>query len=203
MGVSYEPTWLRGHEIIGLFPSADDARAWLARAVDDKGIVADRQADPATDLFRLPQVVLGHRGRRWRANSRAIDWGDFSIEAPATWRRIRAKVPIEASTQLLRFLMGSDQASGSADAALKKNTGGRPPAADWNAIRDALQLEIQRRGLPDQENERGWQTQADVESWVAGALADRRENAGEATIRRHVRAMLDAISAETGGGAQN
>lgn len=48
-----------------------------------------------------------------------------------------------------------------------RSRGGRPTSANWPAIREALRLEVQLRGMPDRENPSGWRTNADVEAWAA------------------------------------
>src|SRR5262249_53880521 len=74
--------------------------------------------------------------------------------------------------------------------ALGTPRGGRPTAADWDAVQELLRREIKGRGWPNPDNERGWRTKEDVSRWVAEVLQDRKESAAESTIRSHVNLML-------------
>ena len=185
--VDYRPIWLRGAEVFEFFKDLSTAEEWLTRAVDDHGVVANREADPARDLFRLPHIIQQRvAARTWRARGAAVVWPDFTIDAPAAWRRISAQVPIETSRDRLTSLLRQPS----------KGKGGRPHAADWDdAIALAIEKEVSERGFPDAGGPAGWQNQADVERWVSILLTDRKQTAGESTIRDHVREILNNIKA--------
>jgi hypothetical protein len=72
---------------------------------------------------------------------------------------------------------------------------GRRPGADWDAVAEALRLEVQRRGMFGPDNDADWRLQADVERWVSSILEDRNEAAAESTVRDRVSKMLQSIEA--------
>jgi hypothetical protein len=76
-----------------------------------------------------------------------------------------------------------------------KGRGGRPPAADWEAVKDALRIKINECGFPERGSI-GWQTRADVERWVQDLLERRHEPAEMSTIKDHVPIMLDELRDE-------
>jgi hypothetical protein len=107
----YLATWLQGEEIFQVMEQQGlpepDARCWLERAITDRGIVCDRPADSQKDLFRIPHIVRGYRGQLWIAKVDAIDWQNFSIDAPHEIRRIFMPVPIQASHAVLLQLLAT------------------------------------------------------------------------------------------------
>jgi hypothetical protein len=66
--------------------------------------------------------------------------------------------------------------------------GGRPPAADWPAIEEALNEEIDAAGLPRRDGVPGWRTTADIVKWVA-ARTDGDEP-GKSALKDNVAKML-------------
>jgi hypothetical protein len=78
----------------------------------------------------------------------------------------------------------------------RANKGGRPQAAYWGDIERHLELEIKKRGFPKM-GLKGWANQSDVERWVADQLQDMDQEAGESSIRDHVRTMLNKLRPET------
>ncbi|MCV0395921.1 MAG: hypothetical protein K5872_06655 [Rhizobiaceae bacterium] len=70
------------------------------------------------------------------------------------------------------------------------NKGGAPAKADWPAIEEAFQREVQERGLPDALNEHGWQRQADVERWIADILVREGVEVSETTRKNYARQFL-------------
>jgi hypothetical protein len=76
------------------------------------------------------------------------------------------------------------------------NKGGRPPGADWEAVEQALRIEVKARGFPEPGN-KDWETQADVERWVANLLQHRKEEVGDTRIRDHVREIIAKLRTET------
>ncbi len=83
------------------------------------------------------------------------------------------------------------------DRSKARNPGGRPPKADWSAFEDRFRDECNKRGNPDSLNVRGWQTQADVATWL-GDLAEREDTpVGETQLRQHAREFIDRMRSET------
>lgn len=80
--------------------------------------------------------------------------------------------------------------------------GGRPTAADWETVKDALKIKIGEMGVPDRENPAGWRTQADVEKWVAELLQIRMEDAADSTIRDNTKRLLAKIEREESKGTE-
>lgn len=74
---------------------------------------------------------------------------------------------------------------------------GRTPAADWEAIKDALRIEVKLRGWPERQNgDMGWRSQADAERFVANIIRDRNERGADSTVREHTSRMLSELKAE-------
>jgi hypothetical protein len=74
--------------------------------------------------------------------------------------------------------------------------GGRPPAADREAVKLVVEAEIKRRGgFPERDGEKGWRTKADLVRFVHGVLADRGESAGDSTVGRYVTTILEELRA--------
>jgi hypothetical protein len=72
---------------------------------------------------------------------------------------------------------------------------GRRPKADWDAVEDALHLQMKSRGMIGLDNDADWQIKADVERWVSTLLEARNEIVEESTVREHVTKMLARIEA--------
>jgi hypothetical protein len=72
-----------------------------------------------------------------------------------------------------------------------KAAGGRPPAADWRALEEALSREIAEVGFPNRDGEPGWQKPADVIRWVEERTGDYEP--GKTALKTNVKAMLDRI----------
>lgn len=72
---------------------------------------------------------------------------------------------------------------------------GRRPGADWDVVRDALRLEINRRGMIGPDNDADWRIQADAERFVSAILEERNEAITESVVRTRVREMLKGIGA--------
>jgi hypothetical protein len=105
----YEAAWLRRAEVFWLFENSGfvelDIQTWLTRAIEDRGIVCDRQSSAATDLFRLDRVVQAHQVASWVPDLTTLNWTDFTIDAPDIVRRIRTQATVEVSAALLRSLL--------------------------------------------------------------------------------------------------
>jgi hypothetical protein len=73
------------------------------------------------------------------------------------------------------------------------NKGGRPPAADWEALKDALAEEIKITGHPGPQNPPGWRGTKEVADWAAAKL--RQEDVSRRTIEDNVRRILRELKA--------
>jgi hypothetical protein len=65
-------------------------------------------------------------------------------------------------------------------------------AADWNAIRQALEEEIETVGFPNEDAEPGWRNLADLEKWVTSKCGPNPP--AESTIRENAKKMLAKIA---------
>lgn len=117
---------------------------------------------------------------------------DIVVDAMHVFEEPDAKLDWDASTIQIgqRTLIGVRVTMKNA---LDTQRGGRPTVADWDAIEELLRLEIAKRGLHSRDNERGWQTKADVCRWVAEVLEDRGESAALSTIKDHVNRVLTRL----------
>jgi hypothetical protein len=77
--------------------------------------------------------------------------------------------------------------------------GGRPAAADWDVVALAIEQEIDKRGFPE-HGLKGWETQADVERFVADFLQSRNTEVSDSTIRDRVREILNKLRPAKKGG---
>lgn len=80
----------------------------------------------------------------------------------------------------------------------RSGVGGRSTAADWPAIEQALECEINLVGFPDRAGAPGWQYKADVIRFVRPLLDDDSEPA-EQTLKENVSRMLERIRARKDG----
>ena len=56
------------------------------------------------------------------------------------------------------------------------NKGGRPPAVDWEALKDALVEQIKIHGFPEPRNLPGWCGTKDVVDWATTKLGKESQN---------------------------
>src|SRR5262245_1704215 len=75
------------------------------------------------------------------------------------------------------------------------NKGGRPPTADWEALKDALEAEIKTAGYPDPRNPPGWRQTKDVVEWAYTKLGKQGEGVAPRTVADNVRRMLRELRA--------
>jgi pimeloyl-ACP methyl ester carboxylesterase len=75
------------------------------------------------------------------------------------------------------------------------NRGGRPPAVDWEALKDALAEEIKSSGFPDRTSPPGWRSTKDVADWVETKLGKEAEHVARRTIEDNVRKMISELRA--------
>jgi hypothetical protein len=73
------------------------------------------------------------------------------------------------------------------------NKGGRPPAVDWEALKDPLVEQIKIYGFPEPGNPPGWRGTKDVVDWATAKLRKESQNVAHRTIEDNVRKMLREI----------
>jgi hypothetical protein len=83
----------------------------------------------------------------------------------------------------------------SSDLKTQRNKGGRPPAVDWEALKDALAEEIKSSGFPDRKSPPGWCSTKDVADWVEKKLRKEAEHVARRTIEDNVRKMINELRA--------
>ena len=186
----YEPAWLQGDDVFDAFEATGidrpAAAEWLAGAHHDRGLALAKDADPTRDLFRLPWGASLDTGISDFGVIGRIDWHKLTVNALYSGHYV--PLPIEVSRVLLADLLPKPMDG--------KGKGGRKPVADWYAIEEAVHVEIKNRGWPDDDNaDPKWRSQSDVERFVSGVLVYRKERGEEATIRRHVKEILNKIKA--------
>lgn len=76
-----------------------------------------------------------------------------------------------------------------------KERGGRPPTADWDALKEALRAEIKVHGYPNPQNLPGWQRTKDVVDWAFGKLGKVGEDVSHRTVEDNVRRILKELKA--------
>ena len=86
----------------------------------------------------------------------------------------------------------SDECS---DLKAQRNKGGRPPAVDWEALKDALAEEIKSSGFPDRKSPPGWRSTKDIADWVETKLGKEAEHVARRTIEDNVRKMINELRA--------
>jgi hypothetical protein len=86
----------------------------------------------------------------------------------------------------------SDEGS---DLNTQRNKGGRPPAVDWEALKDALAEEIKSSGFPDRKSPPGWRSTKDVADWIEEKLGKEAEHVARRTIEDNVRKMINELRA--------
>ena len=74
---------------------------------------------------------------------------------------------------------------------------GALPAADWPAIEEALNQEIDAVGLPRRDGVPGWRTTADVISWVEKLTGT--DEPGKSALKYHVAKMLKSAEERKAG----
>ena len=88
----------------------------------------------------------------------------------------------------LRSQVGAPQAEG---------RGGRPPAADWAALEEALEREIDAVGFPRRDGPPDWRSNADVVRWLEPRLGDYEP--GKTALKDNAKKMVDRIRAKKAG----
>lgn len=80
------------------------------------------------------------------------------------------------------------------DRVLKLNTGkekrGRKPKHDWEALQMAFNNEVKRRGFPDRLNDDDWNSQADVQQWIADKLAKEDKYASVTQLKFYAKKFM-------------
>jgi len=77
----------------------------------------------------------------------------------------------------------------------RSNKGGRPPAADWEALKDALVEEIKTQGYPDRQNLPGWRGTKDVADWIVETFPKEVKRVSRRTIEHNVRRIIRELKA--------
>jgi hypothetical protein len=98
------------------------------------------------------------------------------------WGKAVGRTPFLAEAEFQDWLARRDPVAPS--------KGGAPPKADWAALKEAFQREVDVRGFPEPLNVDGWQRQADVERWIAYHLAKEQIEVSETTLKTHARRFL-------------
>jgi hypothetical protein len=75
--------------------------------------------------------------------------------------------------------------------------GGRPPAADWEALKQVLAEEIRIHGYPNRKNPPGWRSTKDVADWAEQKLGKEAEDVSPRTIKDNVRKLLHELKSES------
>jgi hypothetical protein len=76
----------------------------------------------------------------------------------------------------------------------RSNMGGRPPAVDWEALKDALREEIKIHGYPDPRNPPGWRGTKDAVEFALQRLGKEGRDVSHRTIEDNVRRILRELS---------
>src|SRR5262249_47132359 len=72
-------------------------------------------------------------------------------------------------------------------------SGGRPPKADWDALKDALEKQIKILGYPERRNPPGWCGTKDVADWAEATFGEEVEKVSRRTIEDNVRRILHEL----------
>ena len=72
--------------------------------------------------------------------------------------------------------------------------GGRPPAADWAELKKAYRQEVELVGPPSRDHEPGWQSQADVERWIAARTGEFEP--GKTALKVNTKRIMNEVEAE-------
>src|SRR6516164_5562679 len=86
----------------------------------------------------------------------------------------------------------SDECS---DLNTQRNKGGRPPAVDWEALKDSLKEEIKIHGSPDPRNLPGWRGTKDAVEFAVRRLGKEGGDVSHRTIEDNVRRILRELKA--------
>jgi len=86
----------------------------------------------------------------------------------------------------------SDECS---DLNTQRNKGGRPPAVDWEALRDPLAEEIKIHGFPQRRNPPGWRGTKDAVEFAVRRLGKEGGDVSHRTIEDNVRRILRELKA--------
>jgi hypothetical protein len=88
------------------------------------------------------------------------------------------------------------------DPSKASNKGGRPPAVDWEALKDALREENKKHGYPDPGNPPGWRQTKDVADWAEAKLGREVKDVSRRTIEDNVRRILRELKKEAASTAK-
>jgi len=97
--------WLTGREVADLLSQVGytdaQSREFILRVIGDRGVMVDREADPARDWFKLSHQIRGYR-RSWQPDPSDISWPELTVIAPAPWQRVFVQSAILCSAAQIR-----------------------------------------------------------------------------------------------------
>src|SRR5262249_20628178 len=162
-------------------------------------------------LFTHPQVSLadGKMTRQWLKD--AIDhnldndhgrsylthcWLPRNLfERWCEWNHLPKSPPRFRPLQESRGRALPEGAEGSPDS----NKGGRPPAVDWEALKDAIVKEIKNHGYPEGQNPPGWRGTKDVADFIEDTFPKEVKKVSRRTIEDNVRRIIRELKATSTG----
>ncbi|MGD0183778.1 MAG: hypothetical protein ABSC25_00845 [Roseiarcus sp.] len=148
--------------------------------------------DPLTmEVTVLTKAAAAH-GLEWFTTSRLHDVRNIDISIITGCLQVRPAAVAEFAKRR-GFAPPSWWTDGEAGT---KNKGGAPPAADWSAIQDSLEVEIDLVGFPRRDGSPGWRFKADVIRWVEKLTGD--DEPGKTALKDNVSRMLDNIRQKKG-----
>jgi hypothetical protein len=172
MSQIFDRRWILGENAIGYVAERNHiprGEAWLIlqRLILDD--VVHARAESAEDLVDLARrAVLRSDGKIFSLRTcKPIGWFEVNSED------LLAAVPL-------------------IPLAAKKM--GRPPAADWPAIKVRLKAEIEAVGFPDNNGAPGWRTKADVVKFIEPLLGE--DEPGRTSLFANVTRMLAELREE-------
>jgi hypothetical protein len=137
-----------------------------------------------TIQFLMMQICYNEFTRSLRANG---------LELPKFWRASVEK-PQEVEVEV-KSPPGGSVPKPVPPVIPVKERGGRPPSADWDALKEALRAEIKVHGYPNPQNLPGWQRTKDVVDWAFGKLGKVGEDVSHRTVEDNVRRILKELKA--------
>jgi hypothetical protein len=107
-------------------------------------------------------------------------------------------IPIAQDGREQRSLLAhEDFPTASGECNTQSDKGGRPPAVDWEALKEPLAREINHHGYPDPRNAPGWRRTKDVADWAQTQLRKEAENVSRRTIENNIRRLLQEHKASS------
>lgn len=197
----------------GVPDTAPKGTAWpqLLDALREGRLFARGILDRYSNEIKLVKPLIPWNLSRWTEERERIEAGISTVTIPREWWLLDSEpTPVSGIFSLRRptpnhFEVFRDITVNKGDIdrlwpdqnPAQRSTRGRKPAANWDALEDAIRFECNRLDCtpPDADGPQNWRTQADVERWAADFLQDRGEGVSESTVRGYVRKILHAIKA--------